>query len=124
MIALDTSSIVAFLRDEPGSDVEAIAVALTEHQACLAPAVLAELLSDPRLPARVASLFRRLPLLSVSDGYWERVGALRAAVIARGRTARLADALIAQTCLDHEVALVTRDADFRNFALVRPLKLP
>jgi len=44
-------------------------------------------------------------------------------VIARGRKARLADALIAQSCLDHEVPLITRDADFRNFSRVRDLQL-
>ena len=53
----------------------------------------------------------------------ERVGALRADVIARGRKARLTDALIAQSCLDHEVPLITRDADFRNFSRVRDLQL-
>jgi predicted nucleic acid-binding protein len=37
-------------------------------------------------------------------------------VAADGRRARLADTLIAQVCLDHDVALVTNDADFRAFA--------
>ena len=115
MIALDTSSLVAYLSDEAGGDVDAVEVALAERQACLPPAVLAELLSDPKLPATTAALFRALPQLPVTDGYWERVGALRAGVIARGRKARLADALIAQSCLDHDVPLVTRDADFRHF---------
>jgi hypothetical protein len=123
MIALDTSSFVAYLSNESGGDVDAVEVALAERQACLPPAVLAELLSDPKLSAKTAALFRALPQLPVTDGYWERVGALRADVIARGRKARLADALIAQSCLDHEVPLITRDADFRNFSRVRDLQL-
>jgi predicted nucleic acid-binding protein len=123
MIALDTSSFVAYLSNEAGGDVDAVEVALAERQACLPPAVLAELLSDPRLPARTAALFRALPQLPVTNGYWERVGALRADVIAQGRKARLADALIAQSCLDHAVPLITRDADFRNFSKVRDLQL-
>jgi hypothetical protein len=44
-------------------------------------------------------------------------------LLAQGRTARLADALIAQSCLDHDVPLITRDAEFRHFARVRPLEL-
>jgi len=44
-------------------------------------------------------------------------------VIAKKRRARLADTLIAQSCLDHDVALVTRDGDFRHFARVARLKL-
>jgi predicted nucleic acid-binding protein len=41
---------------------------------------------------------------------------LRAGVIAKGHKAKLADTLIAQSCLDHGVALVTRDPDFARFA--------
>jgi predicted nucleic acid-binding protein len=37
-------------------------------------------------------------------------------VLAKGRKARLGDALIAQSCIDGGVALVTRDRDFRAFA--------
>lgn len=37
--------------------------------------------------------------------------------------AKLADTLIAQSCLDHDVTLVTRDDDFRHFAAARGLKL-
>jgi len=123
MIALDTSSVIAYLSGDRGADVDAVQVALEQQQACLPPAVLAELLSDPKLPARAAALFRMLPALPVTEGFWERVGTLRAAVIAQGRKARLADALIAQSCLDHDTPLVTRDADFRNIARVRPLRL-
>jgi hypothetical protein len=123
MIALDTSSLVAYLSNEPGGDVDAVEVALAERQACLPPAVLSELLSDPKLPPKTAALFRALPRLAITDGYWERVGALRGDVIAQGRKARLADALIAQSCLDHGVPLITRDADFRNFSRVRDLQL-
>ncbi len=123
MIALDTSSLVAFLSGAAGGDVDAVEVALAERQACLPPAVLAELLSDPKLAAATAALFTALPRLPVTDGYWERVGALRADVIAHGRKARLADALIAQSCLDSDVPLITRDADFRNFGRVRHLQL-
>jgi hypothetical protein len=123
MIALDTSSLVAYLSGEIGRDVGAVDVALAERQACLPPAVLAELLSDPKLPSKTAALFKALPTLPITEGYWERVGRLRADVIAQGRKARLADALIAQSCLDHRVPLVTRDIDFRNFARVRDLEL-
>lgn len=123
MIALDTSSLIAYLSGEAGGDTDAVHLALEQEQGCLPPAVLAELLSDPVLPSSTAALLEQLPLLTLSDGYWERVGALRAAVIAQRRKARLADALIAQSCLDHDVPLVTRDADFRNFSRVRPLRL-
>jgi hypothetical protein len=62
----------------------------------LPPVVLSELLSDPRLPRDVRDVVLRLPLLEILDGYWER---------------------------DHDVELVTRDADFRHFVRLARLRL-
>jgi predicted nucleic acid-binding protein len=41
---------------------------------------------------------------------------LRANVPAKPRKARLGDALIAQSCIDWGIPLLTRDRDFRAFA--------
>jgi predicted nucleic acid-binding protein len=71
------------------------------------------LLSDPKIPAEVGEM---LPLIDVETGYWQRAGQLRAKVLGKNRKARLGDALIAQSCLDRRVPLLTRDADFRAFA--------
>ncbi len=54
-------------------------------------------------------------MIEIGSGYWERAGALRAKVLAKRRKARLGDALIAQTCLDRGIPLLTRDRDFRAF---------
>ncbi len=123
MIAVDTSSLVAYLSGTIGNDVSAVETALTEKQICLPPVVLTDLLSDPKLPTAVLTLFRQLPVLAVSEGYWERAGALRSLIISTRRRAPLADALIAQSCLDHDVPLITRDADFWPFARLGGLKL-
>lgn len=115
MIALDSSAVIAYLSGGDNASARAAAVAFDRRQACLPPVVLAELLSDPVLPAAVASLLKELPRLEITAGYWERAGALRARVLARGLKARIADALIAQSCLDQRVPLVTGDRDFRHF---------
>ena len=124
MIALDTSVLIAYLSGSPtGSPVDAAGVALAERQACLPPVVLTELLSDPKLPGRVRALFLELPLLETTPGYWDRAGRLRALVLGAGRRARLADTLVAQSCLDHDVPLVTLDRDFRHFSKLGGLRL-
>ncbi len=123
MIAVDSSSWIAYLVGEGGPDVEAVEEALTQKQVCLPPVVLTELLSDPRLASPVADLLRQLPLLPVADGFWERAGLLRARLLAAGRRARLADSLIAQSCLDYNLPLIARDADFKPFARAAGLKL-
>jgi predicted nucleic acid-binding protein len=115
VVALDTSSVIHFLEGSEGADVTAVDTALSDSQACLPPVVLTELLSDPGLPAQVAELLLQIPLLGTQPGFWERAGGLRAGLLAAGRKARLADTLIAQTCIDHEVLLITRDRDFRTF---------
>ena len=78
--------------------------------------MLSELLSDPKLPADLEATLREVPFLDTSDGYWARAGRLRATVLARRRKARLGDAQIAKSCLDHRVPLLTRDRDFMAFA--------
>ena len=123
MIAVDTSSFVAYLSGAEGLDVEATGWALEHRQAAVPPVVLSELLSDPKLAPDVKELFVSLPLLDVTHGYWERAGLLRAKVLAQGRRARLADTLITQSCLDHGVELVTRDTDFRPFVRAAGLRL-
>jgi predicted nucleic acid-binding protein len=123
MIALDTSSAIAFLSGERGRDVTAVEEALRFRQGVFPPVVVTELLSDPLLRSGAGTLIRAVPRLEVLDGYWERAGELRARLLRRGLKARLADTLIAQSCIDHEVALVTRDRDFRNFATHAGLSL-
>ncbi len=123
MIAIDTSTLVAYLSGESGLDVEATGVALEHRQAVLPPVVLSELLSDPHLRTDVRDLLVALPMLDVLDGYWERAGLLRARTLARKRKSALADVLIAQSCLDHDVELVTRDRDFRPLAGIAGLRL-
>jgi predicted nucleic acid-binding protein len=123
MIAADTSSMVAFLEGDAGEDSEVIQSALDLQQLALPPVVLAELLSDPALPRAVRTLLAGLPILDVEPGFWERAGLLRASVLKQKKKARVADALIAQSCLDQATPLVTRDRDFRHFAASAGLPL-
>ena len=123
MIAADTSSMVAFLEGDEGDDVDVIQTALDHQQLALPPVVLSELLSDPSISRSVRSLLAGLPLLDVEPGYWERAGVLRAGILKQRKKARVADALIAQSCLDQSAPLVTRDRDFRHFAAAAGLPL-
>ncbi len=123
MIAADTSTWIAFLEGGHGKDVQLLDRALEGGQVLVPPVVLTEILSDPELPSAVAQDLSELPLIEVRSGYWHRAGALRAKVLAKHRKARLGDALIAQTCLDRGVPLLTRDRDFQAFAEAAGLDL-
>lgn len=115
MIAADTSTWIAFLQGSAGADTELLDQALVDRQVVMVPVVLTELLSDPDLPSDVAETLLEVPLLELQLGYWHRAGALRARVLAKKRKARLGDALIAQSCLDQKIPLITRDRDFGAF---------
>jgi predicted nucleic acid-binding protein len=123
MIAADTSTWVAFLEGGGGDDAQLLDNALEDRQVLMAPIVLTELLSDPKLPSNVAETLCEVPLIDIGPGYWERAGVLRAKVLANGRKARLGDALIAQICIDSGIPLLTRDRDFRAFAQAAALDL-
>ena len=106
------------LQDALGGSVSLAVLdkALADRQVVMVPVVLTELLSDPKLPTGVAETLSAVPLIGVGSGYWQRAGELRAKVLAKRRKARLGDALIAQSCIDGDVPLLTRDRDFRAFA--------
>ena len=116
MIAADTSTWVAFLEGGAGADTELLDRALADRQVLMVPVVLTELLSDPKLPSDIARTLSEVPLVEIETDYWQRAGRLRAKVLAKRRKARLGDALIAQSCIDKGISLLTRDRDFRAFA--------
>lgn len=123
MIAADTSTWVAFLQGSNGEDIQMLELGLQNRQIVMVPIVLTEMLSDPGLPAHVAAALSDVPLLEVERGYWQRAGLLRAKVLRKGRKARLGDALIAQSCIEQGIPLLTRDRDFRAFAEAADLDL-
>jgi predicted nucleic acid-binding protein len=113
--AADSSTVIAYVQGSSGTDIDAFEAAL-DGNIVLPPAVLTEVLSDRGLPERHRDLLLGFPILELQEGYWERAGTTRAVLIARKLRARLADALIAQSCIDSDVPLITRDKDFRHFA--------
>jgi len=121
--AIDSSALIGYLGGIDRPDTRLVHQLLTAGTAILPPVVVTEVLSQPGLPAHVAGLISALETLPVTDGFWERAGRTRSRVIAKGRRARLADTLIAQACLDHDLPLITHDADFKRFAAVVGLRL-
>jgi predicted nucleic acid-binding protein len=89
----------------------------------MAPVVLAELLSDPLLAPEAEDMLLQIGLLDVLPGYWRRAGRLRAELLRRSFRPKLADTLIAQSCIDYNVPLLTRDRDFGSFVRWGALEL-
>jgi len=113
-LVIDTSSWVSYLAGAP-EGAPLVEAALEEGRVHLPPVVAAELLSS-RLGARqrreLVRLLDDLPLVAVDRAHWYRVGALRAALRARGLSVSTPDAHVAQCALDLGAALLTEDAIF------------
>lgn len=98
--------------------------ALAADDVMLPPVVLAEILSNPREDqSKNYEYLRNINLLETEEGYWHRAGLLRKKILQKKLKAKLGDALIAQSCIDHAVPLLTRDEDFKHYAKYCGLKL-
>jgi hypothetical protein len=123
MIAADTSSIIAMTEGDDSIDTQLILQAMLEDRLKIAPVVLTELLSGPKMTSQHRFDFMQIPQLETTTYYWQRAGQLRSLVLQAGHKAKLGDTLIAQSCIDHDIPLITRDDDFRHFAEAGGLKL-
>jgi predicted nucleic acid-binding protein len=123
MIAADTSALVAYFRGEAGPDIDTIANAMMAGLLIIPPVVLTEILSDPAAGESLEAQLPPLAVLESDGGFWVRAARSRRKLQKHRLKAKIADTLIAQWCIDHDIALITRDRDFRNFAKHCGLKL-
>jgi predicted nucleic acid-binding protein len=123
LVSADTSSLVRFLEGKSGDDVDLVEAAFTRDDFRLTPAAMAELLSYPRARPMLEPMLARMPTVTLVDGYWTRVGETRRTILTLGLKARLGDALIAQACIDADIALIAHDPDFHHFEAHCGLKL-
>ena len=115
MIAVDTSSLVAFFQGDNANDVYTLRTAITNNALVIPPIVLSEILSAKNISQDIENVMVQLPLIEITDGFWQRLGKTRQTLITKKLKARTADAFIAQCCIDHNIPLITRDSDFRHY---------
>ena len=123
MIAADTSSLASFLKGETGNAVDKVAAALAAGNLILPSVVITEILSDPASAKLLDRVISEIETLEIEEGFWTRAGRSRRTVRQHALKATIADTLIAQSCIDHDVALITGESDFRHFAKHCGLKL-
>ncbi|MCC7096251.1 MAG: PIN domain-containing protein [Thermomonas sp.] len=88
--------------------------------------VLQELLqgfNGPKAQALIVERFQVLPILNPSRETHNEAALLRNRCRRRGVQIGTIDALIAQLCIEHDLALLTTDKDFLHAARIVPLRL-
>ncbi|WP_339933655.1 PIN domain-containing protein [uncultured Brevundimonas sp.] len=116
MICADTSSLVRILEGQSGPDIALITRAAQKGDLVVAPPTVTELLSYTEARPRLADLLAIASVLPLEATAWERAGLARRKLKRLGFRATLADALIAQCCIDASAPLIAHDPDFRHFA--------
>jgi predicted nucleic acid-binding protein len=117
MICADTSTWINFLSAVPSATTEPLANSLRDSSAIVSPPVLTELMSLGGVKASGESqVILQLPRLALSEDFWQRAGEMRRQLLRKSLKARAMDCLIAQSCIDADVLLLTDDSDFRHFA--------
>jgi len=122
MIAADSNVLIDGFNGRESPAVLRMRQAIRDNTLALPPPVVAELLSFP-VAETISEELRGYLQLDIAPGFWERAADSRRRLLVRGLRARLPDALVAQCCIDADVALLTNDADFRHFATYCGLKL-
>lgn len=115
MIAVDTSVLIDYSKGSPSRGAQIFEKALVDGNIVLPEPVLFEVISGPNITPEVEAAFLALPRLVALPGYWERAATLRRKLLKKKNKARAMDCLVAQICIDHRVALITSDKDFKKF---------
>ncbi len=123
VFAVDTCSLIAFGDERSGKDVELVSQCLTNYKIVIPPVVVVEMISSPTITPAMRRLMQDINVLTISENYWLRAGELRALLVRHRCKCKLGDVLIAQSCIDHGVPLITRDKDFKHFVKHGGLKL-
>jgi predicted nucleic acid-binding protein len=114
---------VAFFQGADGEDVTMLDQRLEHKSIILSPVVVSELFSNPGFRETHGRLIQEIPVLDLRPGFWQRAGMTRADLFRRRFRPKLADTLLAQSCIDAAIPLLTRDRDFLPFAGHAGLKL-
>jgi predicted nucleic acid-binding protein len=123
LIVADSSVLIPWAEGQLNAKTDFMQFHVEQQTLRIAPVSVTELLSARELRPEIRLMAETLNVLEIEDGYWSRAGILRGRCLAAGRRARLADALIAQACLDAGLPLLTEDRDFDIFVEIGGLKL-
>ncbi|MDR3606469.1 MAG: PIN domain-containing protein [Oligoflexia bacterium] len=116
MIAADTSAWIDYSKGVESRQALILEGSLGDGTLVMPTPVFFEILSGPGLTQEAKILITELPKLDILPGFWERAGDLRRTLLKKGLKARSMDCLIAQNCIDHQVALIAIDLNYRHFA--------
>lgn len=123
IVTADSSVMIDYFKGINSKETKLVYEMIEEKSLTLPPMVISELLSNHNLDDVAIETISVMPTLDVQDGFWIRSGLSRAKILSKKLKARMLDVQIAQICIDNDVAIVTKDKDFRHFKKYLGLKI-
>ena len=114
MIAADTNVWIAFLNGIQNKNTDRLAQALERGMVVMPTVVLFELLSG-ELSQETEGYLIAVPATTSNLVFWLNAAKMRKQLLGRGLKSRIADCLIAQSCIDSDCEFLTEDKDFRHY---------
>ena len=124
VIVVDTSSWINYF--EKGEREDELDLALQEARVYVPSIVIAELMSGKYTTSQRNNLkdfLLELPICQNDFSHWENVGLLRAKLARKGISVSTPDAHVAQSCLDIDGYLLSKDRIFAKISKHLKLKL-
>ena len=118
LVLLDTSIWIEFFNRPERPEALAVKELIEQDRAVLAGVILAELIQGARTKKErdlLAESLGILPFVETDREDWREAGVLLNDLRTRGFTLPLTDALLAQLCLRHHLAIFTLDKHFYHF---------
>jgi len=123
VICADTNVFVDFFRGFNSKHTELLQCSLEEQQLLMNPFVLAELLSSPKLPAKIEKYLLAIPRIEIKREFFVHAGFLRRKLYQKGKGVSVADVYIAQSCIEAEISLLSIDQDLVMISECSDLKV-
>lgn len=116
---------LALRRDQPGDApaVRLLVHALMDGETIVTTGIVLQGFSGAKAQAQIVKRFDVLPMLSPDRDTHIAAAQLRNACRRRGVQLGTVDALLAQLCIEHDLAMLTTDHDFTHAARHVPLRL-
>ena len=124
VVSADTSILSDYFEGKDSIAIAFLEQKITNRQFVLIWPTIMELFSNPApLKDAIKDFITSLPCIDFDEETWMRAAKNRAFLRAKKLKAHFAYALIAQSCIDAGIPLLTRDADVKHFEVHCGLKL-
>ena len=116
MIVADTNVWIGFFNQTLAQNTLLFREAIQNQAVAMPTPILHELLCFPELNDLDRIYFSRFQTFNPSEQTWLRAGEMRRKILHKKLKCRAIDALIAQTCIENGLPLLTLDNDFKKFS--------